>query len=331
MEEKNKEIDLVSAELAEDSTGEASEKAAESTGANKAPENAVESTEENKAPETDAGKVAEGKTKKKDKVKKKKEKKEKKEKKNGGLIALMSFLIVLVVAVVVILVLLLEGILGGEKIIQLSKTRLRFTVEEDASVKIENYAELKNPQLTITMDRPYAAVEVKQNGTLVFTGIEEGKTTVTISARRCEPATLTLTVEGEEPELHEMDFENTAWTSGQIDYFFLEDGRFYCMSRRHQDYIKGTYEISMVDAQIVETKTKKDLSDYLENPTCYEIVCSVDMEVFSGAIFDNDGYSLYVGTDGENVVFFNEDMNRLSSASTIPMQEIETLENFFSN
>ena len=80
--------------------------------------------------------------------------------------------------------------------IELSKSKVSLEVEEDTTVKIKNYDDLKKVKVEVD-DEEIATVDVDDEK-ITITGIKSGKAIVTVSAKGCADVMLVVTVEGDE-------------------------------------------------------------------------------------------------------------------------------------
>ena len=102
--------------------------------------------------------------------------------------------------------------------IELSDSKVTIEVGEEIEVEIENFDDLKKVKIEID-DEDIADVEIDDE-IITITGLSEGKATLTVSAKDCEDAELTIKVkegEGTKPE------ENNGGQSGDAT---VETGRY---------------------------------------------------------------------------------------------------------
>ena len=98
---------------------------------------------------------------------------------------------------------------GAAKIfpIEVSETRVEVEVDEKVKVEIENYDDLKDVVVEID-DRDIAKVK-ESSGTLIITGLEDGKAKITVTASNSEDE-ITIKVTVTAPEEPEPEYDSTA-------------------------------------------------------------------------------------------------------------------------
>jgi len=84
--------------------------------------------------------------------------------------------------------------------IEASVSKVKVGVDEEKEIEIENYKDLNKLKFEVE-DEDIATVEEDGKGVYIVTGVSEGKTTVTFTAKECEDLTIKITVEGDmEPQ-----------------------------------------------------------------------------------------------------------------------------------
>ncbi|MBR1471060.1 MAG: hypothetical protein IJ600_05400, partial [Lachnospiraceae bacterium] len=119
-----------------------------------------------------------------------------KKKGNGGLIAAIIGIIVVLLGAGVAVAGFALGWFGGKKTIELSEKKLSIEVGEEATVEIKNYEDdLTKVTLEYsTEDKKIAEIASEYDDAFVVKGVSEGKTTVTVSGKNCEPVSITVKV-----------------------------------------------------------------------------------------------------------------------------------------
>ena len=79
--------------------------------------------------------------------------------------------------------------------IQASVSKVKIEVGEEDEIEIENFEDLSKLKFEVE-DEDIATVEEDDDGVFVVTGVSEGKTSVTFTAKECEDLVIKITVEG---------------------------------------------------------------------------------------------------------------------------------------
>ncbi len=79
--------------------------------------------------------------------------------------------------------------------IEASVSKIKIEVGEEDEIEIKNFEDLKKLDFEVD-DESIATVEEDDEGVYIVTGISEGKTSVTFTAKDCEDLTIKITVEG---------------------------------------------------------------------------------------------------------------------------------------
>ncbi len=79
--------------------------------------------------------------------------------------------------------------------IEVSASKVKIEVGEEDEIEIKNYEDLKKLDFEVE-DEDIATVEEDDDGVYIVTGVSEGKTSVTFTAKDCEDVTVKIMVEG---------------------------------------------------------------------------------------------------------------------------------------
>ncbi len=248
----------------------------------------------------------------------------------GGLIAFLSILGVLVLAA---LVLVLGMLLGWfkKKEIELSETKVTVIMEEEVTVEVENYKEIGEPELTVTVQEgkeDMIDVEVKDEE-IIITGVEDGRNiTVTVSAKGCEDASFKVTVE--EPE-EEVELPGTAWEVDGFRYYFMENGTMYMIFEEQEDYIKGTYTVTNIEQKDVEDYVSVSTAafDSISEGTYFLVEVDVEQEIYYGNEYEEEDYYLIVCTDGKDCAIYDSGWDYVASGASTTMEAESDLDSYF--
>ncbi len=252
----------------------------------------------------------------------------------GGLIALFSVLGILVLAGTV----LAAGILAGwfsfeKKEIVLSETKVTVLMEDDVTIKVENYSDIGKPELTATVQEGKEDyIEVAVNGSkITVTGIEAGKNIiVTISAKGCEDASFKVTVEEPEEEV-KVELSKTAWDAEGFKYYFLENGTMYMISEEQENYIRGTYTITDLTQEKAENYAGgEDPFSGIADGVYFLVEVDVEQELYYGNEYEgDDDYYLVVCTNGKKCEIYDSSWDYVFAGSSAVMETESDLDSYF--
>ena len=119
----------------------------------------------------------------------------KKKKKGGGIIAVLIIILILLAGGTVA-ILFATGVIGPKKEIQLSKTSVKLEKGEEIVIRVENYEDDLNGVYLIyeSGDTKIAKITEEYDDAFIIEGKKKGKTTITVSGKRCETVTINVTV-----------------------------------------------------------------------------------------------------------------------------------------
>ncbi len=246
----------------------------------------------------------------------------------GGLIAALITIGVLVIAAIGICAYML---FAEKSVLEFNSTKVTVNVEDEETVTVTNFEEIKEPDLEWTVeDDSIATVEGEADGTAVITGVAEGETIITVTGKGCEEATIRVTVEEVEMEI---DLEGTAWDSGDIQYYFTDDGEFYQIYDLQGNYLYGSYEVSEVDedeaADLVGQSVVDDLYDVAPEGLLYSIDLAIEEEWYSGALYGMSEYVYVFCYNGEDAAIYDQGWGMVMEVSEDSMEDGDDLYNTY--
>ncbi len=187
--------------------------------------------------------------------------------------------------------------------IEASVKKVTVDAGSEEIIEIENYDDLKKLKFEVE-DEDIAEVEETDDGEYTVTGISEGKTSVTFSAKDCDDLTIKITVNaGEEPEPVEIEVSVTdiIVTEGDSAYFTVNNyDEFDSLELDCDESVAEIYDIGDGEYEVVgagEGETEIVISaegseDVVISVTCeapeYEIVVNDEGYVEFGT-YEQDG------------------------------------------
>ena len=261
----------------------------------------------------------------KDKTPKEKKVKDKTPKEKKAKKKVWPLLLVLVVVAVIALIVAFALGLFEKKTIRVGDTFITVAVGEEYAISVLNYRDIGKPELTWTVvDDSIAEVEFNR-GSATIIGLEEGTTDIVVSGSWCKDRTIHVTVEEASFELEGASFETIFY-----EYYFLENGTYYLISKTEMDHYVGEYSMEECDEDdVLDYASENDLStmqDRVEDGQFFRV--DLDGEnYYYGQLYDGTGYQImYICTNGEDTVIYDIFTCFVSEISDISMEDEADLE-----
>lgn len=172
-------------------------------------------------------------------------------------------------------------------------------------VSVNNVSQLAGVSVNWTLS------EVSENNIISLTASENccflqseapGECIVTATGKGIRPVSFTAVFERRE---YDLEFANTAWTAGNINYYFFEDGTVYIIYEDENNYIKGNYSITKVNSPKLSKDTTNSFNEIVAGGAIYQVDIAVTSEYLSGSVFNNDGYSIYICGNQDKIAIFD--------------------------
>lgn len=189
--------------------------------------------------------------------------------------------------------------------IEASVKKVTVDAGSEEIIEIENYDDLKKLKFEVE-DEDIAEVEETDDGEYTVTGISEGKTSVTFSAKDCDDLTIKITVNAvEEPEPVEIEVSVTdiVLTEGDSAYFTIDNyDEFDSLDFEYDDSVADVNEIGDGEYEVVGNG-EGETEIVISAEGSEEVVISVTCEAPEYEIVVNDEGYVEFGTyeqDGDD-------------------------------
>lgn len=256
---------------------------------------------------------------------------------NGVLIAILSILIVAIIAVCITILGYYMGWFSIKKnIIELSENLT--SVEEDGSVSIsvENFSELDRPVFSFSgYDDGIVEVTTGRNGKIVITGISEGTTSVTVSAKDCRNEIIDVTVNHARP-VTKLELEGMAYTTGTQDYYFVSGSEYAVISDFYEEYARGDYTVKKMDTALFAdiysahyNDIQKEMDGLVTEGTFYYVTLNGADEYFGGSHYSGNEDYLIISVNRKKLAIYDASWDELFLAEEIDMMSTDEIDRYF--